>query len=181
MENILSNISPEILFAIIALNFLFILSLFLMNISNRLRLKKLREKYTKFMNGLSDRNIEQLLDTCIDKVNSVSIKNKELENQINDLDRSILQCFQKIGVVRYNAFDNVGSDLSFAVALLDNNDNGIIISGIYSRESSSTYAKPLISGKSKYALSAEEIQAVDIARKSHRERYYTSNEKSNTL
>jgi len=172
MENFLSNISPEIIYAIVALNFLLIIYLFLMNISNRLRLKKLREKYNKFMNGLSDRNIEQLLDTCIDKLNSVSTKNKELEKQINDMQRDILQCFQKIGVVRYNAFDDVGSDLSFAVALLDNNDNGIILSGIYSRENSATYAKPIVAGKSKYALSAEEIQAVDIAIKTNRERYY---------
>jgi len=47
----------------------------------------------------------------------------------------------KVGVVRYNAFDDVGSDLSFSIALLDDNDNGVVISGIYSRESSTTYAK----------------------------------------
>jgi len=60
----------------------------------------------------------------------------------------------------------VGSNLSFAIALLDGNDNGIVLNGIYSRESTTTYAKSIINGQSKYALSAEEIQAIDIARKS---------------
>jgi hypothetical protein len=157
----------------LALNFLFIFILFLMNISTKNKLKKLKAKYNKFMSGLGEGNIEQLLESCLEKINDINLKEKELENQINSIERNLLQCVQKIGVVRYNAFENVGSDLSFSIALLDNSDSGVILSGIYARDSSLTYAKPVLSGKSKYALSAEEIQALEMARKVSRERLYT--------
>jgi len=166
MEDIL-GISAEWL-VLIALNFFLIFILFIMNLSSRSKIKKLKSKYNRFMNGVSGENIEHLLEECIDKVNKVSAKNKEIENHINGIDRNLLYCLQKVGVVRYNAFDNVGSDLSFSIALLDNNDMGVVISGLYSRDSSSTYAKPIAGGKSKYALSVEELQAIDIAKKSYR-------------
>jgi len=150
---------------LIGITYFIILILLLMNISNKAKIKKLKSKYNKFMNGLSDVNLEVVLENCIDKLNGVIEKNKELEFNINDIKRNMYYCIQKVGVVRYNAFDDVGSDLSFSVALLDNNDDGVVISSLYARESSSTYAKPIVRGKSKYALSAEEIKAIDNARK----------------
>ncbi len=167
----LFGISFELLIAIV-LNFILILIIFIMALSNRYKIKKLKARYEKFMRGLSDRNIEQLIDDCIDSVRYVNERNKDIENQINRIERNLLHCIQKIGVVRFNAFDNVGSDLSFSVALLDCNDNGVVLSGLYSRESSTTYAKPVVAGKSTYPLSVEEIKAIDIAIKTYREYPY---------
>lgn len=150
---------------LIGLCFFFIIILFIMNMASRSKIKKLKAKYIKFMNGLSGVNIERVLEDCLDKVNTVIDKNKEIEYQINTIERNMYYCVQKVGVVRYNAFDNVGSDLSFSIALLDNNDDGVVISSLYSRDSSSTYAKPVSNSKSRYALSAEEIKAMDIAKK----------------
>ena len=159
---------------LVLIGILFLLVLItLISLSNtNKKLKKLKNKYNKFMNGLSDRNIEELLNMCIEDVNQVKQKNSDIELKINHIDRLLIQCIQKVGVVRFNAFDNVGSDLSFAIALLDNNDTGVVVSGIYARDSSSTYAKPVSKGKSNYPLSAEEIQAIDIAKKSNVERNY---------
>ena len=174
MGNSAFNISPEWLILIIA-NLLFIIILFIMNLSNRFRLKKMIKKYNSFMSGLgseSGKNIEQLLEDSIRRANEVVSKNKEIESHINYMERNLMQCVQKVGVVRYNAFDNVGSDLSFTIALLDSSDNGLVLNGVYARDSSSTYAKPIVSGKSKYVLSAEEMQALDIAKKAHGERTY---------
>lgn len=171
-NNIL-NLQFEIQFLFLV-SFVFIIINCFLLISNIKKTKKLKTKYSRFMNGLSDRNIEELLDTCLNNLNAVNAKNKDIELKINDIERNLIQCIQKVGIIRFNAFDNVGSDLSFAIALLDNNDSGIVISGIYSRDSSSTYAKPIISGKSKYSLSAEEIQAIDIAKKTNIERNYTN-------
>ncbi len=142
-----------------------IIILFIMNLSNRTKIRKLKSKYNRLLNGLSDVDMEGVIEDCLDKVNNISAKNKELEYQLNNLERNMFHCVQKVGVVRYNAFDNVGSDMSFSVALLDNNDDGLVFSSLYSRESSSTYAKPVSNSKSKHALSAEEIQAIDIAKK----------------
>jgi hypothetical protein len=135
--------------------------------SNRAKIRKLKNKYNKFMNGLSDASIEEVLDDCIEKVNNVIGKNKEIEYQLNAIKRNMYYCVQKVGIIRYNAFDDVGSDLCFSIALLDNNDDGVVISSLYARDSSSTYAKPVSRGKSKYALSAEEIKAIDNARRTH--------------
>lgn len=174
METLFSNISLEWI-VIASVNIFLILILFIMNLSNRSKLKKMRQKYNSFMSGLSEsgsRNMEQMVQEYIERVNEVMSKNRDIENHLNYIERNVMQCIQKVGVVRYNAFDNVGSDLSFAIALLDNGDNGVVINGIYSRDSSSTYAKPILSGKSKYILSAEETQALDIAKKAHRESVY---------
>lgn len=166
------NLQFEIL-VLFAVCFLFLLINFIFLVSNIKKTNRLKTKYNRFMNGLSDRNIEELLETCLSSTNSVSTKNKEIEFKINEIERNLIQCVQKVGIVRFNAFENVGSDLSFSIALLDNNDSGVVISGIYARDSSSTYAKPVESAKSKYTLSAEEIQAIDIARKSSIEKSYT--------
>ena len=72
-------------------------------------------------------------------------------------------CIQKIGLVRYNAFKDTGSDLSFTLALLDNKNTGIVLNGIYSRETSNIYSKPVEKGTSTYTLSDEEKQAIQKA------------------
>ncbi len=156
---------------VIGLNFFLLFILFIMNFSSKKKIRKLNAKYYKFMNGLSGANIEEVLYDCIEKTNSVIGKNKELEYQLNTIKRNMYYCVQKVGIIRYNAFDNVGSDLSFSIALLDYNDDGVVISSLYSRESSSIYAKPVLGGKSKHALSSEEVKAIDTARRTHISNY----------
>lgn len=167
LDNILNNILSYINYLVI-INFFIILLLIIMIASMKSKLKNLEKKYKSFTTNAEEKSVEGLLLDSIELSNNISNKNKEIENRLNYLDRNIQKCVQKVGVVRYNAFDNVGSDLSFAIAILDGNDNGVVINGIYSRESSSTYAKAISEGKSKYTLSAEEIQAIDIAKKSSR-------------
>ncbi len=83
-----------------------------------------------------------------------------------------MQCIQKVGIVRFNAFDNVGSNLSYSIALLDNYNNGVVISSLYSRDSSSTYAKPVVDGKSSFSLSEEEIESIEKATDQHSKLYF---------
>lgn len=172
MDEILTNFPIEIV--LVSANIIIFTIMLIVTIKNSSKLKKLKLKYNKFMEGLSDRNIEELLDSCLDELKELKAKNRDIENHINYIERNVVQCVQKIGVVRFNAFDNVGSDLSFSVAMLDSNDNGVILSSIYSRDNSTVYAKPVVGGKTKYALSAEEIQALDIAKKSFSEGLYLS-------
>jgi hypothetical protein len=154
--------------------FLLIIILFIINIISANKIGKIKKKYNNFMSGSGDVNIEELLEASINKADSNRQSIKEIENHINNIDRNLMQCTQKVGIIRYNAFENLGSDLSFSIALLNSNDCGLILSGIYSRDSSATYAKPIVNGKSKYALSLEEIQALDIAKKTFSENIYTS-------
>ena len=159
--NTIKNFSPYFILGNILLSLVLLISLILIN----LNFKKINKKYSKFFSSSNDSNIERLVEENIDLCHEITNKNKDLESKISFIERNILQCVQKVGIVRYNAFDNVGSNLSFAIAILDGNDNGIVLNGIYSRESTTTYAKAIINGQSKFTLSAEEIQAIDMAKK----------------
>lgn len=165
-------IDNTILFYITIINFVLLVVLIIVNIVNNSKIKKLYMKYNKFMAGTSGENIEGLIEKCLLKTEGMVYKNKEIENHLNEIDRNILNCIQKVGIVRFNAFDNVGSDLSYSVALLDGNDNGVVITSLFTRDGSTTYGKPIMGGKSRYPLSAEEIKAINYAIKRHREVYY---------
>jgi hypothetical protein len=175
----LASLINDYFFEIILLGSVLIvlIVMFIVMISNWVKIRKLSKKYNDLMSGADYGNIEDLVKKCITETKDIKEKYSETELKINNLQRDLIQCIQKVGIVRYNAFDNVGSDLSFCIALLDNNNNGIVLSGIYSRDNSMNYAKPIVDGKSKYALSAEEIQAVDVAIKNSRDISYVSTKK----
>ena len=84
---------------------------------------------------------------------------------VTDIDAIMSENIQKVGIVRYNPFDEMGGNLCFALALLDAKDNGVVLNGIHSRTGSFTYAKPIEMGVSTYVLSTEELQAVEMAQK----------------
>lgn len=122
---------------------------------------KLNNRYKKFMNKLGNgKDLEEDLENFMYKVDRVERQNAEITNFCKNLDEDLSKCIQKIGIVRYSAFKDTGSDLSFAVALLDEKNNGIVFNGIYSREMSNIYAKPVEKGNSKYTLSNEEVEAI---------------------
>ena len=97
------------------------------------------------------------------KVERVEKQNIEIAKFIEQLDKDFEKSIQKVGIIRYNAYKDTGSDLSFTLALLDENNNGVVLNGIYSREMSNIYAKPIENGKSTYTLSDEEQKAIERA------------------
>lgn len=122
---------------------------------------KLKEKYRKFMQKLGNgKNLEDDLSNFMYKVDRVEKQNAEIMNFCKNLDDDLTKCIQKVGIVRYSAFKDTGSDLSFAVALLDEKNSGVVFNGIYSREMSNIYAKPVENGNSSYTLSEEESEAI---------------------
>ena len=140
-----------------------ILLLFLY-ISNLFKLKKINKNYKTFMKKLGNgNNIEEILKKYIQKVEEVDGKNKEIMEYCNRLEKDISLCIKKIGMVRYSAFKDTGSDLSFALALLNEKNDGVILNGIYSREMSNIYAKQVKEGKTNNKLSEEEEKALQIA------------------
>ncbi len=141
-----------IIIAIIAL----VLIMLIWNIVLSIKIGTLTGKYKKFMRGSSGKNFENmLLDHVSDieaAIERVNIMNEDLVNLKNQMDKGI----QKCNIIRYNAFSDTGSDLSYSVAMLDNFNDGFIITGIYGRNESYSYAKPVSKGISKYPLSVEE-------------------------
>lgn len=141
-----------------------IIILFLLYISNSIKLSKLRKNYKKFIKKLGNgNNIDEMLKEYINSVEKVQKENKEINEYCKDIDENMSKCLQKVGMVRYNAFQDTGSDLSFTLAILDENDNGVVLNGIYSREMSNIYAKTIINGESQNTLSKEEKEAIEKA------------------
>ena len=128
------------------------------------KLSSLNKKYKRFLEKLGNgKDIEEDLETYMYRVEKVEKQNNEIANFVKTLDEDLTRCIQKVGMVRYNAFKDTGSDLSFTLALLDEHNDGVVLNGIYSREMSNIYAKPVKNGTSTYTMSAEEKEAVQKA------------------
>jgi len=106
-------------------------------------------------------NFKEILAYFKDLEKNFEKLSEELENLKKESQFSI----QKIGLVRFNPFKEIGGDQSFSVALLDSNDSGIVITSLYTREGNRVYGKPIEKGLSKYLLSEEENQVLEIAKK----------------
>ena len=152
-------------FAIISL--IINIVLIVMVIISYIRIRNINKNNASFMKKLGDgKNIQEDLEKYIQRVINLEEGLSETNTYCKQLDGRIQECVQKIGVVRYSAYKDSGSDLSFAVALLDEKNNGVVFNGIYSREMSNIYAKPIENGISKYSMTAEENQALLKAMKS---------------
>lgn len=127
-------------------------------------LSKLKNRMDRFMGTRSDRyNLENMILEYMGRVNQVDDKYEDVLQKIDDINLRMENCIQKVAVVRYNPFDNMGSDLSFALCLLDEHNNGFVINTIHGREASYTYAKPIFALDSSYALSSEEKRVLRMA------------------
>jgi len=124
---------------------------------------KLRKKYNTYMQCSNGRSMEEKIDTYYNEFDAINIAIKDLDSQLSELAHKNKHNFSKIGFVRFTAFSDVGSDLSFAIALMDSNNNGFVLSSIYGRDDNRFYAKFIENGESKYRLSEEEELAIKKA------------------
>ncbi len=135
-----------------------------------IKTSKINKKYETFIKKIGNgKNIEQDLKKYMERVEKVTKQNSEIARACDILDENLKVCIQKTGIVRYNAFKDTGSELSFALALLDRENNGVVLNGIYSRDTSNIYAKPVKNGKSTYKASQEEEEAIAIAVKNEKQ------------
>ncbi len=161
MENLLEALKTD---NFLIISFIVNIILLIVTITNIIMLTKTNKKYLKFMKKLGNgSNLDEMLRDYLRDVKEIKRDNSEIKAYYTKLDSDIASCIQKVGLVRYNAFRDVGSDLSFAIALLDGNDTGVILNGLYGSDSSNIYAKPVKAGKSTYQLSEEEKYALEIA------------------
>lgn len=137
--------------------------LFIMLIISFKAIGKLEKKFRKFTRGVDNKNIEQVIETYFDKIDESKDKVDVLAENCKVLNEKLKNCVQKTAMKRYKAFENVGSDLSFSIALLNEYNSGMIITGIYGREDSVVYAKPIDRGISRYDLSEEEEEVLNSA------------------
>ena len=135
-----------------------------MSVISNIRIKNIHNKDKIFMEKLGNgSNIKEDLDVYMRRVGNTEEEIRKLSLYYKELDEKSKKSLQKVGIVRYNAYKDTGSDLSFAVCILDEENNGVVFNGIYSRDMSNIYAKPIENGTSKYKITPEEQEAINRA------------------
>ena len=128
-----------------------------------IRLGSLKKKYDFFMQGDNGASLERKLSVEVSEIRDAAKGLETMMTEICWIRSTQRNTIQKIGFIKYNAFENIGNDLSFALTLLDGNNNGICISSIYGRNESRIFSKPIVKGKSLVSLSQEELESLNEA------------------
>lgn len=132
--------------------------------ATRWSLGRVAAQVRAFAGGPPGHNLERDLKRQAAQMRELDRRLGLLEARLAALEEGVLGSLQRLGLVRFNAFDDTGSDQSFALALVDAGDNGFLLTSLYGRNESRVYAKPLLDGKSPYKLSGEELEALARAR-----------------
>jgi len=156
----LINEHVELILLIMVGFFIILVILFIiMMVSNR----RLKKRYQMMMQDADKGSLEDMIKGYQKKIDTAYVDVKLALEDLKLLNNQVNHCIQKVGVVRYKAFEDVGSDLSYSVAMLDNKNDGVVITSIFGRNISTSYAKPITKGISTYALSDEEQYAINRA------------------
>jgi hypothetical protein len=161
---IINNNAAYFILGLVIVSFILLIYIIILSVKQ----SKLNKKYRKFMTGASGENLEEQVIKRFADIDQLKEDAKENDAEITKLKENLLITYQKVGVVKYDAFKEMGGKLSFVLALLDKNNNGILINSVHSsREGCYTYLKEIIKGESFLELSEDERKALDQALKSN--------------
>lgn len=138
--------------------FLFLTLIFFIKIN--INLSKLNKRYEILMRGTNRVNLENNLFAYAQDVKKVKVVLDNLSARLDKLEEFERTTMKNIGVVKFDAFDDIAGELSFAIALLNEKKNGFILSTISTRNESRVYIKPVVGGQSSYHLTPEEKEAI---------------------
>ena len=125
--------------------------------------RKLYRRYDIFMRGKDAETLEDTILDLLDETAVLQTSDRESRDQLKSLTRQVRASYQKIGIVKYNAFKGMGGNLSFVIALLDDNNSGFILNSVHSREGCYLYMKDVEKGSTDVLLGAEEKEALEMA------------------
>ena len=137
--------------------------LFILYIVNIVQMSKMKKNYRIFMEGKDAKSLEETLVKRLDQVDELITANKTNQRNIQQLFNNMKFTFQKVGLVKYDAFNEMGGKLSFSLALLNETDDGFVLNAVHSREGCYTYIKEIVAGNSIIVLAEEEQEALKMA------------------
>lgn len=137
-------------------------------IVNTVQIVTLRKRYKIFMSGKNARNLEKTLIERLDQVDELLKANATNEKNIKRIFSNMKFTFQKVGLVKYDAFHEMGGKLSFSLALLNETEDGFVLNAVHSREGCYTYIKEIVGGNSIIVLSEEEQEALNMAKEANK-------------
>ena len=141
----------------------FCIILFILVIVNMAQTSKMKKKYKKFMSGKNAKSLEEILVKRLNQIDSLVDANATNEKNIKKVVNNMKFTFQKVGLVKYDAFNEMGGKLSFSLALLNASNDGFVLNAVHSREGCYTYIKEIIDGNSIIVLAEEEQEALNMA------------------
>lgn len=137
--------------------------LIILNIVSLVKISNLKKRLRKFMKGKDARSLEKEIIALHEDNKFLKTSTDTNKKDIRDLNKRFAKAFQKIGIVKYDAYQQMGGLLSFSLALLDEDNNGLILNSVHSTEGCYTYTKEVVYGECKLELSNEEKVALDQA------------------
>lgn len=143
--------------------FVLIIILFFIAIRTNMKYNRLKASYTTFMRGKNGKTLEDSIFEKFSELDNMVDTVQKNRKDIRELNKNVRANYQKVGIVKYDAFNEMGGKLSFALALLDNRNNGFLINAMHSREGCYTYVKEIINGESYINLGEEEKKALNKA------------------
>ena len=156
-----------------ALIFLFLLVLivilFVLYVNVTMKYNRLKSSYTTFMRGKDGKTLEESMMSGFSDVEAILKYTKQNRTDIQKLNKKMEKSYQKVGIVKYDAFNEMGGKLSFALAMLDKENNGFVMNAIHSSDGCYTYVKEIVKGESYVVLGEEEKEALRQAVNSHNE------------
>ena len=129
------------------------------------RVRRLNAKYTSFMKGPSGGSLERDITQKVAKIEKYAKNLGTLDGTLNQIRDVQAQSVHKYGIVKYDAFEDVGGKLSFALALLNESDSGFVLNAVHSKENCFLYLKEIVKGESYIMLSNEEVEALRAAKR----------------
>ena len=157
------TIDNRILFCFILVVAVFNFILFISMMKHRIKYRRLFKSYDNFMTGRSARNLEDIIILLRKDIRSLKNENKLNREAIRELNKIQRECYQKIGILKYDAFDGMGGKLSFALCILNYRNSGYIINSIHSREVTFNYIRIVENGQTEQVLSREEQSVLEQA------------------
>ena len=151
---------------IIGVMLVFILILLIISIINLCTINKMKKTHKKFMKGKNSKSLEQEFIGLFEDNKFIKSAVEKNKKDIRMLYKNFETTFQKIGIIKYDAFQQMGGKLSFCLVLLDGNDNGFILNSVHSVEGCYSYTKEIKNGTCDISLGDEEKQALDMAMES---------------
>ena len=128
------------------------------------RTGKLKRRLDKFLLGKEGNSLEEDIRELYEDNKFLKNSTEKNRDDIRTIFKRMESVFQKMGLVKYDAFNQMGGQLSYSLVLLDENDNGFIINSVHSTEGCYSYSKEIRNGENNISLSAEEAEALAIAK-----------------
>lgn len=141
------------------------LVLLILVIIQMIQIESLKKKYKKFMGGKDVKSLEDKLKKIVEDNKFIIELSTENKKNIKEINKKMKFSFNKVGIVKYDAFNQMGGKLSFCLALLNEKDNGFIMNSVHSSEGCYTYIKEIKAGICNIDLGNEEKQALSEAMK----------------